>query len=86
MMVCGSIVSSEALAGATSVLKLVPVTITVSIFPVRVSFAASCCAEAEVAPMAASASQADDIRRRLVVFTDMEFPCEKSMQRGANQR
>ena len=36
MMVWGSIVSSEALAGATSGLKAVPVTTTVSISPAAV--------------------------------------------------
>ena len=57
MMVCGSIVSSDALAGAVSGLKAVPVTTTVSTSPAPRAatscdaFAATCCAWALPASM-----------------------------------
>src|SRR5580700_1171918 len=83
MMVWGSMVSMDALAGATSVLKVEPVTTTVSMSPVRVSLtrlwslAAICCAKAEVAQRALSA--AADSKRRLMVFADIKSPVGKKI-------
>jgi hypothetical protein len=59
MMVCGSIVSSEDLAGAVSGSKAVPVTTTVSISPALEAFAASCWAWALPAKTAKRAQVAE---------------------------
>src|ERR1041384_2863425 len=59
MMVCGSIVSSEALAGAVSGSKAVPVTTTVSISPALEAFAANCWALALPAKTAKRAQVAE---------------------------
>src|SRR3569833_1887558 len=74
MMVCGSIVSSDALAGAASASKRVPVTTTVSSALVSDVFSASCCAAAGIAPTV-RAWAAVDIRRRFAAV--MENPLFK---------
>src|SRR5690348_13449066 len=81
MMVCGSIVSSEDLAGATSALKAVPVTTTVSISPAWL-LAASCWAWTGTARSAlVKRARQATLPLRRVEICDMEGP---SRMEGTN--
>src|SRR5471030_2682061 len=94
MMVCGSMVSSDALAGAVSGSKAVPVTTTVSTSPALSAvvadgeFAATfCCAwafPANTAP-ANRARAAVELRNRLDLAEIIEKPLEFKNTAGPNR-
>src|SRR5579859_150389 len=84
MMVCGCVASSDALAGATSGLKAVPVTTTVSTLVGAAAAIcwATCCACASAASIAPVASAKAAVERRKILADIINNPSKSNDMRG----